>query len=189
MIDILAEVISEMMKDYLEKAGIVSFSGDGSQAWKTGNKKELISAKFLVSGDVGLSPCTFLLACQVMKDFRGLNADATKEAFSAACAKFGDMEVLRKKITCLCADGAAVNMGRKRGALIQLSDYGDVPPPYIIHCLNHNLELTIKDSYSKIQEFEEIKESLHILFKMMKDSGKTGDVLWVVGYHLGVKVL
>ena len=150
-----------MMKDYLEKAGIVSFSGDGSQAWKTGNKKELISAKSLVSGDVGLSPCTFLLACQVMKDFGGVNADTTKEAFIAACAKFGDMEVLRKNITCLCADSAAANMGRKRGALIQLSDYCDVSRTHIIHCLNHNLEFAIKDSYSKIQEFEEIR-SLYI---------------------------
>ena len=148
----------------------------------------LIYGKFLVRGDVGLSPCTFLLACQVMKDFGGVNADATKEAFIAACAKFGDMEVLRKKITCLCADGAAVNMGRKCSALIQLSDYCDVSHPYI-HCLNHNLELAIKDSYSKIQEFEEIKESLHILFKMMKDSGKMWDAFQVVGDHLGVKVL
>ena len=32
MIDILAEVISEMMKDYLEKARFVSVSEDGSQA-------------------------------------------------------------------------------------------------------------------------------------------------------------
>ena len=80
-------------------------------------------------------------------------------------------------------------MGRKHGALIQLSDYCDVSRSYIIHCVNHNLELAIKDSYSKIQEFEEIKESLHILFKMMKDSGKTWDVFWVVGDRLGVKVL
>ena len=124
-----------------------------------------------------------------MKDFGGVNADTTKEAFIAACAKFGDMEVLRKKMTGLCADGAAVNMGRKRDALIQLSDYCDVSRPYIIHCLNHNLEVAIKDSYSKIQEFEEIKESLHILFKMMKDSGKMWDAFQVVGDHLGVKVL
>ena len=79
------------------------------------------------------------------------------------------MEVLRKRITCLCADRAAVNMGTKRGTLIQLSDYCDVSRSYIIHCLNHNLELALKVSYSKIQEFEEIKESLHILFKMMKE--------------------
>ena len=72
-----------------------------------------------------------------MKDFEGVNADATKEVFIAACAKFGDMEVLRKNIFCLCAAGAAVNMGRKRGALIQLSDYCDVSRLYIIHCLNH----------------------------------------------------
>ena len=92
-------------------------------------------------------------------------------------------------MTCLCADRAAVNMGRKHGALIQLSDYCDVSRPYIIHCLNHNLEFAIKDSYSKIQEFEEIKESLHILFKMMKDIGKTWDAFWVVSDRLGVKVL
>ena len=120
---------------------------------------------------------------------RGVIADTTKEVFIAACAKFGDMEVLRKKITCLCAGVATVNMGRKRSALIQLSDYFDVSHLYIIHCLNHNSELAIKDSYSKIQEFEEIKESLHILFKMMKDGGKTWDVFQVVGDRLGVKVL
>ena len=124
-----------------------------------------------------------------MKNFRGVNADVTKEAFIAACAKFGDMEVLRKKITCLCADGAAVNMSRKCSVLIQLSDYFDVSHPYIIHCLNHNLELMIKDSYTKIQEFEEIKESLHILFKMMKDSGKMWAAFRVVGDCIGVKVL
>ena len=101
MVDILVEVISEMMKDYLEKVRFVSVSGDGCQAWKTGKEKELIYGKFLVRGDVGLSPCTFLLACQVMKDFGSINADAVKEEFIAACAKFGDMEVLRKKITCL----------------------------------------------------------------------------------------
>ena len=49
--------------------------------------------------------------------------------------------------------------------------------------------LAIKDNYSKIQEFEEIKESLHILFKMMKDSGKTWDAFRVVGDCFRVKVL
>ena len=80
-------------------------------------------------------------------------------------------------------------MGRKCRALIQLSDHCDVSRLYIIHCLNHNLELAIKDSYSKIQEFEEIKESLHILFKMMKDSGKMWAAFRVVGDCIGVKVL
>ena len=69
MIDNLAEVISGMM-DYFEKATFASVSGDGSQAWRTGEEKELIYGKFLVRGDVGLSACTFLLACQVLKDFR-----------------------------------------------------------------------------------------------------------------------
>ena len=86
--------------------------------------------------------------------------------------------LLQHMLICLCADWAAANMGGKHDALIQLSDYGDVCCPYIIYCLNQNLKVVIKDHYSKIQEFQEIKESLHILFKMMKDSGKTGDVLW-----------
>ena len=118
MIDVLAEVISEMMKDYLELARLVSVSGDGNKAWKTGEEKELIYGKCLVRGDVGLFPCTFLLACQAMKNFGGVNDDATKGIFIAACTKFGDMEVLSKKITCLCADGTAVNMGRKLDCLI-----------------------------------------------------------------------
>ena len=45
MINILAEVISEMTKDYLEKARFVSVSRDGSQAWKTGEEKELVYGK------------------------------------------------------------------------------------------------------------------------------------------------
>ena len=53
MIDILAEVISEVMKDYLEKATFVSVSGDDSQAWKTGKEEELICGKFLATGDEG----------------------------------------------------------------------------------------------------------------------------------------
>ena len=63
----------------------------------------------------------------------------------------------------MCADRAAVDMGWNCSALIQLPDYCDVSRPYI-HCLNHNLESAIKDSYSKIQEFEEIR-SLYIFFQ------------------------
>ena len=40
MIDILAEVISEMMKDYLEKARFFSVSGDDSEARKTGAREK-----------------------------------------------------------------------------------------------------------------------------------------------------
>ena len=72
MIDILVEVTSEMMKDYFEKARFVSVSGDGSQAWKTREEKELIYGWFLVRGDAGISPCTILLACKVMRDFGGV---------------------------------------------------------------------------------------------------------------------
>ena len=50
------KVISEMMNDYLEKARFVSVSGDVSQVWKTDEEKDLIYGKFLVRGDVGLSP-------------------------------------------------------------------------------------------------------------------------------------
>ena len=53
--------------------------------------------------------------------------------------------------------------------------------------MNYNFELAIKDSYFKIQEFEEIKEFLHILIKMMKDSGKAWYAFLVVSDCLGVK--
>ena len=39
-IDISAEVISEMMKDYLEKARFFSVSGDDSKAKKTGAREK-----------------------------------------------------------------------------------------------------------------------------------------------------
>ena len=159
--------------------------GDGSEAWKTGEEKELVYGKILVKNDVGVLPCTFLLACQSLKEFGGAGAGAVRDGMLDACSRFLEFEELKKKVVCLCADGASVNMGRHKGALNQLSEMMDTSP-YILYCFTHNLELAIKDSYKREKAFEEVKD---VLFKMMKDSGKTWRIFQEIGERIGVKVL
>ena len=74
----------------------VSLSGDGSEAWKTGEEKELVYGKILVKNDVAVLLCTFLLACQSLKEFGGAGADAVRDGMLDACSRFLEFEELKK---------------------------------------------------------------------------------------------
>lgn len=41
-------------------------------------------------------------------------------------------------------------LGRHQGALVQISDMVEGCNPLLVYCLNHCLELAIKDAYKKI---------------------------------------
>ena len=70
---------------------------------------------------------------------------------------------LSNVLICLCADGASVNFGIHEGAIRKMIDFVDWALPFIFHCLNHRLELGMKDAYESYDMFEKIKEMLDIL--------------------------
>ena len=51
------------------------------------------------------------------------------------------------RMVCLCVDGAAVNLYRRRGLEVLLLE--DLPWPITIHFLNHRLDLAVKNSFAK----------------------------------------
>ena len=51
------------------------------------------------------------------------------------------------KVGRICVDGAAVNLGVRRGLVALLRE--DLPWLVAIHCLNHRLELAVKDAFTK----------------------------------------
>ena len=69
-------------------------------------------------------------------------------------------------------DGASGNFGNLSGASTSIVDLAgwDLPT---IHCMNHRLELMMKNSYEGEKSFQKVKEMLHSLYCLFKNSGKT----------------
>lgn len=77
-----------------------------------------------------------------------------------------------EKSVYLVADGASVNFCVKSGALKCMAELRDWDLP-IIHCLNHSLELTMKDSYMSDISFEKAQEMLGTSHRLFRNSSKT----------------
>ena len=69
MVDVIAEVPLQTLSDFFAKAKYVSLTDDGSEAWKTVEKKELVHGKVFLKGYHGFLPGTFFLACRSLKVF------------------------------------------------------------------------------------------------------------------------
>lgn len=79
MVDIIAELLLQTLHDISAKGKYVSLTGDGSEAWKTGEEKELVYGKVLLKGYQIFLPGTFFLACRSLKAQGGPTGDGTKE--------------------------------------------------------------------------------------------------------------
>ena len=79
MVDIIAELLLQTLHDISAKGKYVSQTGDGSEAWKTGEEKELVYGKVLLKGYQIFLPGTFFLACRSLKAHDGPTGDGTKE--------------------------------------------------------------------------------------------------------------
>ena len=77
MVDIIAEVLLQTLRDFFGKAKYISLTGHGSEVWKTGEEKELVYGKVLLKGYQGFVSGTFFIACQSLKAFDGPTADGT----------------------------------------------------------------------------------------------------------------
>ena len=63
--------------------------------------------------------------------------------FSLKCEKAG-LKKWKEKLVFFCADGAAVNMGKKTGAAAKLKE--EIGHLLSIHCVAHRLELGMVDA-------------------------------------------
>ena len=72
-------------------------------------------------------------------------------------------EAMKKMLLCTAADGAAVNFGKHHGAANIMKELvgWDL---YHIPCTNHQLELSIKESFKKKSGFNDLKEKLDMLY-------------------------
>jgi hypothetical protein len=75
-----------------------------------------------------------------------------------------------KKLVSATADGASVNFGISNGVLTQLQKSRKWLLK--IHCINHRIELAIKDSFKDISEFRKIKEFYLTNYYLLRNSRK-----------------
>ena len=183
--EIIAEVVHDFVKDLIEKSNFATISGDASEARKTSEEKELVFSRLIASGCHGVVPVTVLLKCQRLKDFGGGTSDGTFTAMNGAMESYVSSEKFISKLVCAVADGASVNFGKHSGALTQLCQLTawDIPR---IHCMNHKLELAMKDSYTNNKTFSEIKDMLDVLFRMFRNSGRTWRIYQLVAEKLSL---
>ena len=133
----------------------ICLAGNGAEARKTREEKELVYAKFLAQGEKGHAPITCLLQCYQMRDFGGPTADATFKVMKDALISYTPSEEMAKAMLVIaCADGASVNFGVHTGSLTQLKEWSG-NGPLLMHCLSHRLELAVKDAFELDSSFKD----------------------------------
>lgn len=177
--------IRDDIQHILQNCNYFSCAQDGSEARKTRDEKELVYVKVVIRGE----PVELLLKCQQMSKFGGVTGASVKSAIDDAFTDYSlsvSGEKYRKCLISACADGAAVHLGKLRGALTELK--ADRPWLLIIHCSAHRIELAVKDAFKESPEFELIDEMMLNLHYFFRNSGKCWRILLLVAEKLDVLI-
>lgn len=179
----LADAMRDDIQSILKSANFFSGEMDGSEARKTQEEKELIYTNVVIRG----RPVELFLKCQRMTDFGGVDAKGTKAAFDAAFQI--DFKVPQEKydkhFVSVCADGAAVNMGRISGACTVMKQESR-PWLVIVHCANHRLELAVADAFRASDAFKNLEEMFIKIYYLFRNSGKNKRIIKRIAEQLGV---
>ena len=122
-------------------------------------EKELAYIMFV--GIDGRTKCSFLFI-----------ADATASGLKSLLEiSFLDLGIddWKQRLVSMCVDGAAVNLGVRRGLATILRE--EVPWLIAIHCLNHRLELAAKNAFSKTY-MEDVSQMLMDMYYVYEKSCK-----------------
>ena len=87
--------------------------------------------------------------------------------FSGAGSIPLDVENFKIKLVCCTSDGVSVNFGVKTGLMTRLS----VQQAWMIHCVNHRVELPIKEALAET-EFSKVDDFYYSTTFLLKNSGK-----------------
>ena len=159
----LGETMKDALKEELSSAEFVTVLVDGSTDCSV-TEKELVYARF-VNG-IG-HVCTKMIA---LKDVARANADGLLRVLSDSFIDAGLTDYTQKLVGFM-SDGASVNFGSKSGLLTKLQTEAGMPWIVGIHCLNHRLELAVKDAFGKTP-FDDICTLLNNIHSVFERSPK-----------------
>ena len=137
----IGDELAEQLKCELAASDFVSVLVDGSTDCSV-IEKELSYIRF-VNAD-GLV-CTKLMA---LKDVQHANSSGLLCVLKESLERVGISDY-DKKLIGFMSDGASVNFGSKTGLLTKLKQDEQMPWIVGIHCLNHRLELAVKDAFAR----------------------------------------
>ena len=170
---IIGETMREKALDSLKQSKYFSVLMDGSTDSSI-TEKELMYVQYLTSS--GKAECMFLK----MKDILHSSAAGIKECLEETFGELG-LEDYRERMVALCVDGAAVNLGIRRGVAALLRE--DMPWLVATHCLNHRLELGVKDALNKtyMDEVTDLLTSLYYVYskspKRLRELKHVGEII------------
>ena len=166
---LIGETMRNEVLDSLKQAKYFSVLLDGSTDCSV-TEKELIYVMYV---NAGKPKCRFLC----LKDVADASAVGIKNTLEMAFADLG-ITNYRDRMVCLCVDGAAVNLGVRHGMAALLRQ--DIPSLVAIHCLNHRLELAVKNALTKTY-MDEITTMLTNLYYVYENSPKRLRELKAIG--------
>ena len=115
----------------------------------------------------------FVASLLEMSDWGGTDAESVEKGITHIFSDAGgiplDIEDCKMKLVHCAADGASVNFGAKTGLMTGLS----VQWPWLIkiHCINHCVELAIKEGIAET-EFSKVDDFYYSTTFLLKNSGK-----------------
>ncbi|XP_065665100.1 zinc finger protein 862-like [Hydra vulgaris] len=169
-ISCIASAIKEKVAKIVNETNFFSILSDGSQARKTKDEKELILVRVEREG----TPACFVVSLLDMNSLGGMNANTIKKAIDSIFIETGSVPLTasayKYKLVSATADGACVNFGIYNGVLTQLKK--DRMWLIKIHCVNHRLELAIKDAVKDISQYKECERFYISIFNLFRNSGK-----------------
>ncbi|XP_014669333.1 PREDICTED: zinc finger protein 862-like [Priapulus caudatus] len=161
-IGVIGDTMKSEMLTALKEAKFYSIMCDGSTDASV-TEKELVYVHF-VNDKTGEVQSNFFC----LSDVKHATAQGLKDGLDEV---FTDVDMsVKGKLVCVCADGAAVNMGVKKG-LIALLRNDEMPWLIGMHCLNHRLELASKNAFENTY-MDEINSMLLSLYYVYEKSPK-----------------
>lgn len=171
----IADAIKEKCAAVIASSHFISILSDGSQARKTNDEKELI----LVRTERNGLPVYFVVSLLEMASLGGTDANSIKAAIDGVFHSAEDddscngripLTDYRTKVVSVTSDGASVNLGVYNGVLTQMKRERDWL--VTIHCVNHRLELALKDAVKAFKPFDEVDRFYQDVWSLLKNSGK-----------------
>ena len=186
----LVRCIARAMKNYMSqmiKASIFYTSlFDGAQSKKTGSEKEMFFARVVHQG----KPVCLAIGLGDVDRYGNADADnlhkCLRDLFTDASGLALERDDFYNGMVSAVADGASVNFGSINGVLAQIS----VKCPWLlkVHCVNHRIELSLKDSLTQVKWFQRVSDLLVSIYYTLSRSGKLKRIIKDGGVALDVQV-